>query len=102
MLRKAKTFMTPPIYRRVAPALTVYSGRQFIDFQVAPREALLAIAGMDDDKVAAIISARTQSYAASSALTASANGLGDPINALKGRAFSIRAELQMPTGRGHP
>jgi general secretion pathway protein K len=39
--------MTPALFAQVKPALTVYSGRQFIDPQVAPREALLALPGMD-------------------------------------------------------
>ena len=39
--------MTPALFTRIAPALTVYSGRQFIDPQVAPREALLALRNMD-------------------------------------------------------
>jgi general secretion pathway protein K len=91
--------VTPEIYKRVAPALTVYSGHPFIDPQVAPPEALLAIPGMDAGKVASIISARTQqAYGGNNALAASADGLADPINALKGRAFTIRAELAMPNG----
>jgi general secretion pathway protein K len=89
--------VTPEIYKRVAPALTVYSGRQFIDPQVAPPEALLAIPGMDAGQVASIMLARGQ-QAYGNMIAASAVGLADPINGLKGRAFTIRAELAMPNG----
>jgi general secretion pathway protein K len=43
--------MTPALFKRIEPGLTVYSGRQFIDPQVAPREVLLALPGMDAPKV---------------------------------------------------
>jgi general secretion pathway protein K len=89
--------VTPEIYKQVAPALTVYSGSQFIDPQVAPPEALLAIPGMDASQVASIMSARTQ-QAYGNVITASSDGLADPTNALKGRAFTVRAELAMPDG----
>src|SRR5262249_27582704 len=52
--------MTADLFRRVEPALTIYSGRQFFDPQVAPREALLALPSMDETKVAALIAARPQ------------------------------------------
>ena len=50
--------MTPALFKRIEPALTVYSGRQFIDPQVAPREALMALPGMDAAKVDSVIAAR--------------------------------------------
>src|SRR5262249_56768073 len=50
--------MTPELFRRVEPALTVYSGRQFIDPQFAPREALLALPTMNADAAAALTTAR--------------------------------------------
>lgn len=54
---------------------------------------------MDAGKVASIISARAQqAYGGTNAIAASSDGLTDPINALKGRAFTVRAELAMPNG----
>ncbi len=38
--------MTPQIFARVAPALTVYSHQRDFDLRVAPKEALLAVPGM--------------------------------------------------------
>jgi general secretion pathway protein K len=51
--------MTPELFRRVEPALTVYSGRPFIDPRLAPAEVLLALRSMDAGKVADLIAART-------------------------------------------
>lgn len=70
--------MTPDLFRRVQPALTIFSGKQFIDPQVAPREALLALPTMDDAKVSAALAARTGPA---------------PLSQLPvaGRAFAIRA-----------
>jgi general secretion pathway protein K len=50
--------MTPELYGRVAPALTVYSGRPRIDPQVATREAMLALPLMDQQKVTDLINRR--------------------------------------------
>ncbi len=77
--------MTPALYQRVEPAITVYSGRQFIDPQVAPREALLALPTMDPEKAAALIGSRA------------AQNLGVP-GSLNGRAFTIRADIERPAG----
>jgi general secretion pathway protein K len=75
--------MTPELFRRVEPAITVYSGHPFIDSNIAPREALLALPNMDTGKVASIIAARDQQAA-----RAAASAM------LIGRAFSIRAEIE--------
>jgi len=75
--------MTAELFRRVEPALTIYSGRQFIDPQVAPREALLALPGMDEGKAAAQIAARTGPAPLSSL-------------PLEGRAFAISARIERP------
>lgn len=39
--------VTPELFRMVAPALTVYSGRANIDPTIAPRQALMALPGVD-------------------------------------------------------
>jgi general secretion pathway protein K len=86
--------MTPALFARVKPALTVYSGRQFIDPQVAPREALLALPGTDADNVASVIAERTnQPYGATSVVAGSQSSIS-----LQGRAYTIRAEIARPTG----
>jgi general secretion pathway protein K len=82
--------MTRDLYRRVEPAITVYSGRQFFDPQFAPREALLALPTMTADAVTNIIAART-SQAVGAGVIPIAIRLG-------GRAFSIRTEIPSSTG----
>jgi general secretion pathway protein K len=81
--------MTPELFERVAPALTVYSGRQFLDPQFAPREALLALPGLDAGAVSARIAARANQARA---------GTIDQSMPLHGRAFGIRTELPGPGG----
>jgi general secretion pathway protein K len=87
--------MTPALFARVKPALTVYSGRQFIDPQVAPREALLALPGVDPDRVATIIAERaSQPYGGP---TSDASGSQLSVS-LRGHAYTIRTEIARPTG----
>jgi general secretion pathway protein K len=85
--------MTADLFRRVEPAVTVYSGSQFIDPRVAPPEALLALPGMDPSKVASTISARTTDTNAPSASNFSAASMS-----LVGRAFAIRTEIEKAHG----
>jgi general secretion pathway protein K len=80
--------MTPELFRRVEPAVTVYSGRPSIDPQVAPPEALLALPTMDAPKVAALVGSRT----------------GQPLVTsvpLIGRAFTITIDIDRPAGVQH-
>jgi len=80
--------MTPELFRRIEPALTVYSGRQFVDPQVAPREALRALPNMSPNDVDSVLAARASQQ---SALNRTATDLA---TSLRGRAFTIRAELE--------
>lgn len=79
--------MTPELFKHVEPALTVYSGRPFIDPRVAPAEALLALPSMDQAKAAALIAARTGSPSGST------SGAG-MSSQQAGRAFTIRIEFE--------
>jgi general secretion pathway protein K len=80
--------MTAELFRRVEPALTVYSGRPSFDPQVATPEALRALPTMDAQKVAALVAAR----GAQPAIT---------TLPLIGRAFAIRIEVERPAGPQH-
>lgn len=77
--------MTPAIFARIAPALTVHSGRQFVDPQLAPREVLRALPGMTAQSAEAMVAARDGARF----------GLieGNPMTVLRGRAFTIRTEF---------
>jgi general secretion pathway protein K len=80
--------MTPDLFRRVEPAVTVYSGRPSIDPQVAPPEALLALPTMNAQKVDALVGPRS----------------GQPLATaipLIGRAFTIRVDIDRPDGVQH-
>ena len=82
--------MSSDLYKRVEPALTVYSGRQFLDPQFALREALLALPTMNANTVAAVMAGRASQTARA--------GTIDPAISLNGRAFSIRTELARADG----
>src|SRR5262249_7498885 len=77
--------MTATLFKRMEPALTVYSGRQFIDPQVAPREVLLAMPGADQAAVDVVVRQRNQG----------ASG-GNVQPTVRGRAFAIRVEFAKP------
>ncbi|WP_439542608.1 general secretion pathway protein GspK [Hyphomicrobium sp.] len=79
--------MTDEIFDRIEPALTIYSGSQFIDPTFAPHEALIALPNMNPQETMAIISARTKSDLGTLPMSA----------ALAGRAFSIRSEILIST-----
>jgi general secretion pathway protein K len=78
--------MTPEIFQRIVPALTVYSGHQFIDPQVAPREALQALPSMTPDAIAAALAARGNLPIDGATFNS--------VASLNGRAFTVRAEFQ--------
>jgi general secretion pathway protein K len=76
--------MTPALFRRVQPAITVYSGRPLIDPRVAPVEALLALPSMDAAKAASLIAGRGEQAPSGSQL----------VPQLAGRAFSISVRFE--------
>lgn len=90
--------MTPELFRRIEPALTVYSGRPAIDPQVAPPEALLALPGANAGAVALQVAARLQSPASSNGISPAAIA-PNPFNNLIGHAFSIRVDIPRLDGR---
>jgi general secretion pathway protein K len=80
--------MTPVLFRRIEPALTVYSGRHFIDPQVAPREVLLAQPNMTPDTVESVLAERSSQQLGADL------PVEDRMTSLRGRAFTIRTEFQ--------
>ena len=85
--------MTPALFRQIEPAVTVYSGRQFIDPQVAPREALGALPNMTPDSIESVLAARANQQ------LAIAGQAGDTLASLRGRAFTIRTEFEKSNRR---
>ena len=79
--------MTPALFQRIEPALTVYSGRQFLDPQLAPRQVLRALPNMTPDGVESALAARASQRPME-------NAAGDVTNSLRGRAFTVRTEFE--------
>jgi general secretion pathway protein K len=80
--------MTRDLYQRVEPALTVYSGRQFVDPQFATPEVLAAFPSLADAHAEA-----ASQWGASTTAAAMSGIAENPISVLIGRAFTINAEI---------
>jgi general secretion pathway protein K len=84
--------MTRDLYRRAEPALTVYSGRQFVEPQFATPEVLAALPSLAEAHAAAA------SQSGASTTAAPMSGIADnPISVLIGRAFTIDTEISRST-----
>ena len=84
--------MTRQIYKRVAPALTVHSGRRGIDPRVAPRAALLALPGIGPEEVESFLAARAEGT------TEDLLGAEGYKTTSRERVFTIRAEARAESG----
>lgn len=76
--------MTKSVFNRIDPALTVYSGRQWIDPQVASRQTLAALPGMTEQSVQEVIASRVTAKQM------------QPDTALAGRAFRVQLTSVKP------
>ncbi len=82
--------MTPDVFKRIAPAITVHSQRPTFDPQVAPREALLTMPGMSPARVDETLQARLLGVRPAIGPSVYARpGVIDPSIPLGGRSFSI-------------
>ncbi|MFC3652536.1 general secretion pathway protein GspK [Dyella humi] len=81
--------MTPELYAKVAPYVTIWSGRASPDPNTAPLLALASVPGMDLQHAAAIIAARPAAAGASTAPGLVANN---------GITHSIRSEAELADG----
>ena len=92
--------MTVELYRKVAPALTVYSGRRGIDLAVAPKEALRALPGVSNEEVETAMAELDETEDAAGRvqrLSRLATGR-KMISSSNRRAFSIEATARTDTG----
>jgi general secretion pathway protein K len=76
--------VTDNLFQKLVPSITVYSGYQFVDPQVAPRSVLLALPNIDIATADALLAARDQANANSGNVTLDESQL-------QGRAYTIRA-----------
>ncbi len=82
--------MTPTLFDRLAPGLTVVSQTAWPDQAVAPPAVLRALDGMDDEGISALLAAR-----AARLVTAEDGSLSDTVPPpAVGRAFSIVAQVE--------
>jgi general secretion pathway protein K len=90
--------MTPNLYRKLAPALTVYSGLPGFNSAVAPREVLLALPGVNPAMVEQYWVQR-QSLLTSGQMAAAFAGAGAFASASPGiPAYMARSEAKMADG----
>jgi general secretion pathway protein K len=86
--------VTPEMYKRIEPAITIYSQRPMINPTTAPREALLALPSFDAEKVETVLVARSGGEDASSAEDTGQNAsVLDQPRSLFGLAFAIRVRI---------
>jgi general secretion pathway protein K len=83
--------VTPDLYRRVAPALTVYSRSSRVDVSVAPPEALRATARLTEEDIERVLSERAEDEEERSE--------GTSVQSRQSRGvFMIRALAETPRG----
>jgi general secretion pathway protein K len=86
--------MTPEIFARIAPALTVYSHHPSFDAGTAPREALMALYFTTPAQVAAQLAQRVNGPGFTSGnQVAVPPGILGPSTSFGGRAFAVDATL---------
>ncbi|HEY2069680.1 MAG TPA: hypothetical protein VGG48_09025 [Rhizomicrobium sp.] len=83
--------MTPTLFARIRPALTVYSHRPSFDSNLAPHEVLLGLY-LDDPKQADTIIAQREAGTGSERNTV-APGIAGASTSFSGRAFAVDAAL---------
>ena len=90
--------MTEELYRKLAPALTVYSRQPGVSTAVAPREVLLAIPGVNPDLVEQYLVQRQSLLAADQKVPefAGAGPLSSPVMGIP--VYSARSEAKMVDG----
>jgi general secretion pathway protein K len=90
--------MTPPLYRRLAPLVTVYSRQAKVNPAVAPQEVLLALPEMTENQVQDLLQERAEHMEDENGVSV---GPGPATQRLAGRqrlAYSVRAQVRLPNG----
>ena len=89
--------ITPELFRRLAPLITVYSGQPGVNTAIAPSGVLLAIPGVDPALVRAYVAQRQQYWANRQTVPAfpQASSYG---NAQTGAFIGVRSEVDLPDG----
>ncbi len=90
--------MTPGLYEKVAPALTVHSRRPGIDPETAPREVLQALPGVVAAEVEAFLADRASAPEGGAIVARSLTGAESFMSRSRKRVYSLRAEAQTASG----
>jgi general secretion pathway protein K len=86
--------MTPTLYERMLPFVTIYSQLPRVNPATAPVEVLRALPGASADMIARFVATRARSETALPALT----GLEQFLSSAPARAVTIRSEGWTPGG----
>ncbi|HEY5339244.1 MAG TPA: hypothetical protein VIJ85_13640 [Rhizomicrobium sp.] len=86
--------MTPQLFAKIEPALTVYSGRPALDPNLAPEQALRALYLNAPDQVNAILRARNGTPG-NDAQNGAFSGTLSPMTSIAGQTFSVGAALEL-------
>lgn len=81
--------MTRDLYDTIAPVITVHSNRSSINPATAPRLALLAVPGVTEETIEALMEARETDFGQAAALVAGQEGAA--AGAVGGPVYAIRA-----------
>lgn len=90
--------VSPELYQRIEKALTVHSEQAGIDPAVAPREALLAVPGIDLELIEAYLEERRASQAMGMLPPPFPLLGGEYLAQAEGLAYSVRAEAKLAGG----
>jgi len=90
--------MTPDLFRRVAPALTVHSGRATLDPTVAPRQAILAMPGVDAGLAEFLSQFRPGRPRSSGAPLPDLSKVQTALSPSRREVFTLRAVARTPAG----
>lgn len=88
--------ITPELFRRIEPAVTVYSNRPFVDPAVAPPEALRALPTWTAEAIETHMATRNGSASNVLSGTEVVEDGGSFNSALIGHAFTIRVDVLSP------
>lgn len=90
--------MSPELYRKLAPALTVYSRQAGVNAAIAPREVLLAIPGVDAGLVEQYLQQRRDAIASGQKAPPFAGASAFLAMSSGSPAYSVRSEARMADG----
>ncbi len=86
--------ITPELYKKMKPSLTVHSHQRGVHLQVAPREVLMAIPAVSEERVEEFLAIRTTNADSTSSLTLTGIDLRY-ASRVKGQTFTITSVARL-------